>query len=117
MNRTVSNLGPALFLAIAIVAAGAVTAAAPHALWAAVAGPLLLALSLVGIDLVQRRRAGHSRPSPVVLLLAAVILVSCGIVASRDLKLVGVMIPILGSSVAVPFILLPQGARTACRRA
>lgn len=117
MNRTLSNLAPALFLAIAILAATAVAAAAPHALWAAVAGPLLLALSIVGIDLVQRRREGHSRPSPTVLFLAAVILVACGIVASRDLRLVATMIPILGSSVVVPVILLPKSARTACRRA
>ena len=111
MSRTLSNLGPALSLAIAILAATAVAAAAPQALWAAVAGPLLLALALVGIDLVQRRREGHSRPSPVVLLLAAVILVACGIVASHDLRQVAMMIPILGSSVVVPVILRPKAAR------
>ena len=117
MNRTLSNLAPALSLAIAILAATAVAAAAPQALWAAIAGPLLLALSIVGIDLVQRRRAGHSRPSTTVLFLAAVILVACGIVASHDLRQVAMMIPILGSSVVVPVILSPSGARTACRRA
>jgi len=118
MNRTLSNLGPALLLAVVMVVATALVVAAPHAWWTAVAGPLLLVLALVGTDVVQRRRSGRrSLPSPSVLLVAATILVACGIVASRDLDHLAVMIPILGSCAAVPVILRHQGARTSCRRA
>jgi hypothetical protein len=112
MNRTLSNLGPALFLAAVMLAASALAAAAPHSLWAAVAAPLLLALGLVGTDLVQRRRF---RLSPEVLLLAAAILVACGIVASRGPDQLALMIAVFGSSVAIPVVLRPRGARTPCR--
>ncbi|HVT61515.1 MAG TPA: hypothetical protein VHR45_24350 [Thermoanaerobaculia bacterium] len=118
MNRTLSNLGPALFLALLILAATALAAAATRASWTAVAGPLLLVLGLVGTDLVRRRRPGRrSLPSSSVLLLAAAILVACGIVASRDLDRLAGLIPILGSCAAVPVILRHEGARTSCRRA
>ena len=124
MNHTLSNLGPALFLAVVMLVATALVAAAPHASWAAVAGPLLLALALVGTDLVQRRRSGRgSLPSASVLLLAAALLVACGLVASRDLGRLAGMIPILGSCVAVPVILRHprhprhEDACTSCRRA
>jgi hypothetical protein len=118
MNRTLSNLGPALFLAAAMLAAAALAAAAPHAPWAAVAGPLLLVLSLVGADLVQRRRTGRRLlPSAGVLLVAAGILVACAIVASHDLERLAGMIPILGSCAAFPLILRQESARTSCRRA
>jgi hypothetical protein len=102
MNRTLSNLGPALFMALLILVASALTKAAPHAPWAAIAGPVLLALGLVGIDLVRRRRW---LPSPSALLVAAAILVACGILASGDRQYLAAMVPILGTSAAVPVIL------------
>jgi hypothetical protein len=118
MNRTLSNLGPALFLAVVMLVATALAKAAPHAAWTAAAGSLLLVLALVGTDLVHRRRSGHrALPSAGVLLLAAGILVACGIVASRDLDRLAVMIPILGCCAAVPVFLRPEGASTSCRRA
>jgi hypothetical protein len=117
MNRTLSNLGPALFLAVVILVAAALAVAAPRASWTAAAGPLLLVLALIGTDLVQRRRSGRRLlPSPSVLLVSAVILVACGIVASRDPGRLAGMIPIFGSCAAFP-ILRHQDARTSCRRA
>src|SRR6266567_48994 len=93
MNHTPSNLGPVLVMALAMLAATALVAAAPHAPWAAVAGPLLLVLALLVTDLVQRRRAGRrSLPSASAVLLAAIILVACGILASGGLgRLAGMM--------------------------
>jgi hypothetical protein len=117
MNRTLSNLGPSLFLAAAILVASALTVAAPHASWAAVAGPLLLVLALVGTDVALRRRSGRgTRPSASVLLLAASLVVACGIVASNGPDRLAGMILILGSGAAVP-VVLRQGARPSCRRA
>jgi hypothetical protein len=111
MNRRLSNLGPALFLAVVMLVATALAVAAPRASWTAAAGPLLLVLALVGTDLVQRRRL---LPSPSVLMLAATLLVACGIVASRDPGRLAGMIPILGSCAALPILLRHQGARTSC---
>jgi hypothetical protein len=118
MNRMPSNLGPMLVMAVATLVATALVAAAPHAPWTAVAGPLLLVLALLVTDLVQRRRSGHRPlPSASALLLAAIILVACGILASGDLGRLGGMMPILGTCAALPVILAREGARTSCRRA
>lgn len=118
MNRTLSNLGPVLVMAVAILVATALVAVAPRAPWTAVAGPLLLVLALLATDRVQRRRSGGpSLPSASSLLLAAVLLVACGIVASGDPGRLAAMMPILGTCAALPVILASEGARASCRRA
>jgi hypothetical protein len=114
MNRTLSNLGPALFFAAAILVASALVKAAPHTAWAAIASPALLVLALLGADLFQRRRL---LPSPTGLLLATSFLVSCGLLASGGLAQFAPMIPILGSSIMLPVILRAEGKRPSCRRA
>ena len=111
MNRTLSNLGPALTLAVALLAAAALAAAAPRAPWTAVAGPLLLILALVGADVVQRRRSGRRLPSASALLAAAAIAVACVIVASSGLDRLAGMIPIFGCCAALPLILGRDGGR------
>jgi len=118
MNRTLSNLGPALVLAVSMVLATALAGAAPHTPWTAAAGPLLLVLGLVSADLLQRYGPSQrSRPSSSALLLVAAILVACAIVAARDLDRLAGLIPILGSCAAVPVILRQESARPSCRRA
>jgi len=112
MNRTLSNLGPALTVAVAMLAAAGLAAAAPRAAWAAVAGPLLIVLALVGADIVQRRRAGRRPlPSASALLVAAAIAVACVIVASSGLDRLAGMIPIFGCCAALPLILGRDGGR------
>lgn len=113
MKRTLSNLGPALFFAAAILMASALIKAAPHATWAAIASPALLVLALIGTDLVQRRRF---RPSAIALVLAPTFVVACGLLASRGLDQLAAMIPILGSSIMLPLIFRTEGKRPACRR-
>jgi hypothetical protein len=118
MNRTLSNLGPALLQAVVLVVATALAVAAPHAAWTAVAVPVLLVLALVGTDIVHGRRSGRrSLVSASVLVLAVTIVIGCGIVASRDLDQLAGAIPILGSCAALPVILRDKGTRTACRPA
>jgi hypothetical protein len=118
MNRTLSRLGPNLWMAVVLVVATSLVVAAPHAPWTAVAGPLLLVLALLGADLVHRRRAGlRTLPSPGALLVAAAILVACGLVAARGLDRLAGMMPILGSCAALPVVLRHHGARLSCRRA
>jgi peptidoglycan/LPS O-acetylase OafA/YrhL len=105
-------------MAVATLVATALVAAAPHAPWTAIAGPLLLVLALLVTDLVQRRRSGRgSLPSSSTLLLAAILLVACGIVASGDLHQLAEMMPILGTCAALPAILAREGPRTSCWRA
>lgn len=101
MKRNLSNLGPALFMALLILVASALTKVTPHVPWAVLAGPVLLALGLIGIDLVRRRRW---LPSPSALLVAAAILGACGILASGDRQYLAAMVPILGTCAAVPVI-------------
>jgi hypothetical protein len=119
MKRTLSNLVPALLLAVAILAATALAAAAPHAPWTAAAGPLLLALAIAGTDLIQRRHGAGRRflPSPSALLLAAAILAASGIVASGGVARLAAAMPILGTGASLPVILRPAGAHTSCWRA
>lgn len=108
MNRTQSNLGPALLMAGAMLVAAALVTAAPRAIWAAVAGPSLLVLALVGTDLyfLRRRRYSlpRSRPRTSVLAVAGAILVASAILAIQDLDLLAGMIPVLGSCAALPLI-------------
>jgi peptidoglycan/LPS O-acetylase OafA/YrhL len=118
MNRALSKLGPALVMAGAMLVATALVAVAPQAPWTAVAGPLLLVFALLATDLVQRRRSGgRSLPSASSLLLAAIILLACGILAAGDPGRLAGMMPILGACAALPAILASAGARRSCRRA
>jgi 1,4-dihydroxy-2-naphthoate octaprenyltransferase len=118
MNRTFSHLGSALLLAIALLAASALTAAAPHSPWAAAVSLILFVLAILGIDLFARRRSGRRfLPSPSALVLASAFVVAGGILAFSGLGKLGGMIPILGFCTALPLILRPQGAPTSCRRA
>jgi peptidoglycan/LPS O-acetylase OafA/YrhL len=109
MNRSLSNLGPVLCMAIATLAATALATAAPAAPWTAVAAVSLLVLAMVGTDLVDRRRAGRRSPSWGALLLAAAILVACALVAASGLDHLAAMLPILGSCAAMPAILRLEG--------
>jgi hypothetical protein len=113
MNRTLSHLAPALWVAAGILSASALAAAAPHAAWTAVVCPLLLVLALLGADLIQRRRSGGgSSPSPGVLLLAVAVPVACGILAFRNPAGLAEMLPILGCGAAVPVIVRRTRAQT-----
>ena len=114
MKSTLSNLGPALLCAAALLLASVLIKAAPHAPWAAVACPALVVLALLGTDMIQRRRF---RPSPIVLVLAAGFGIACGILASGGSEQFAAMIPILGSSVMLPLVLRAEGRRPACRQA
>jgi hypothetical protein len=117
MRRTLSKLGPALFMAAMTLVATAMLAAARHASWSALAGTLILVLALLGTDLVQRRGSGAgSRPSPAALFLAATLLFA-GSILSDDRDALAAMLPILGTCAALPFLLRAEGERTTCRRA
>lgn len=117
-RRTLSYLVPPLVMAAAIVAASALLKASHHAAWGAVAGPLVLVLALLGIDVAERRRSGRRPlPSPSALALSALLLAACGIVASSGIDHLAEMMPVFGACAALPAIQRAEGARAACRRA
>jgi len=115
MNRSKPNFAPALLVAVAMLAAASLAALAPRTPWNAAAGPLLLVGALLVADVIQRRRAGgRSRPSTSALVVAAAILVACGIVGFSDPDGVAMMVPILGSCTVIPFIVSTSGTARRC---
>ncbi len=117
MNRALTSLGPALFLALVMLVATALVVAAPHTPWILAAGPLMLVVALVGTDVFQRRRSGRgSLPSPSIVLLAVAILAGFAIIGTRNPATLAAMIPIYGSCAAMPFILRSERSRPACPR-
>jgi len=117
MHRTPSNLGPVLWMTGALLAASVLAKSAPRAAWAGVAALLVLVLSLLGADVLQRRRAGrHPLPSPDALIVAAILLAAGGILASSGPDRLAEMIPILGSCAALPILLRRERARASCWR-
>jgi hypothetical protein len=104
MSNLFSKNAPALLLAAAMLVGSAITVAAPR-LPGAVGGPLVLVLGLLGADVLQRRRAGlGSRPASSTLLLAASLLVACGILTATDTDGLLPMFPILGGAAAASLL-------------
>ena len=105
MTRPLSNLVPVLVVAGAMLAASALVTLVPRSSWAAMTAPVLLVLALIVGDLILGRRGGRRLPSAAAVIIAASILVACGIVASDDPDRLAAMIPIFGSCAALPAIL------------
>lgn len=104
---------PFLILAAAILASTALAASAPGVFWGAFAAPLLLAGSLVGAEIGERRLAGKAAmPSRGVLWMAGAILLAGGLVAASDPGQIAVMIPILGSCATFPLLEGPSGRKS-----
>ena len=110
------ELGPNLLVGAGIVAATFVAVLAAGSGWLVLAGPLLLALTVVGADVLSSRLRGKSsRPSWPALLLGSSFLLSGLIVALRDPILVKTLIPVIGVT-AWPVLLLRSGSpRKTCR--
>ncbi len=96
---------PALVVGVGILAATALAVALPPSGWASVVVIAALVLALLGADLVRSLGTGQRwRPSPVVLVIAGTIAVACGILATSGPDRFVPMIPILGSTGALPFL-------------
>lgn len=110
------DLGPSLLVAIGILASTFVAVRTADSGWWVLSAPLLLALTVVGADVMGSRLRGlSSGPSWVSLLLGATFLLSGAIMALRDPSLVKLFIPIVGSSAWTSLLLLPGNRRKACR--
>ena len=110
------ELGPSLLVAAGIVAATFVAVLAAKSGWLVLAGPLLLALTVVGADVLgSRLRGKSSRPSWTALLLGGSFLLAGVIVALRDPSLVKTLIPVIGVTTWPALMLRPGGPRKPCR--
>jgi hypothetical protein len=109
-----ADLGPSLVVGAGIIVSTLVAVLAAESGWLVLAGPLLLALTVVSADLLQSRlRGGSSGPSLAALLLGGAFLLAGVIVAFREPSLVPTLIPICGSAAWVT-LLRPQRGK-ACR--
>lgn len=110
------DLGPSLLVGAGIVAAMFVAALAAESGWLVLAGPLLLALTVVGADVLgSRLRERSSRPSWTALFIGGSFLLAGLIVALRDPSLVKTLIPVIGVTAWPALMLRPGGSRKTCR--
>ena len=107
---------PSLVFAIGIIASTLVVVLASGSGWLIAAGTLLLAVSLLGADVLSSWLRGESlAPSPAAILSAVAFLVACGIAAVQDPNLVAMLIPVLGGGSGV-ILLRPRGRSSLCER-
>ncbi len=80
------------------------------------AAPLLLACALVLADALSSRLRGEaSAPSLAAWILGGALMLASLILTLRDPRLVGTLIPIIGSSHWIVLLLRHQKQRSACR--
>lgn len=108
-------LGPALLVASGILVTSALAAMARESEWPVFAAAAIMALVILGADMLSSRLRGKAiRPSFAGLLLAAAFLTACGLIALTKPAQLALMIPILGAGVAMP-VILDTGRGKECR--
>jgi hypothetical protein len=110
------DLGPSLLVGAGIVVATLIAVLAAESRWLVLAGPLLLALTVVSADVLGARLRGESSgPSRAALFLGGAFLLAGLIVNLRDPSLVKTLIPVIGAASWVTLLLRPEGRRKPCR--
>ena len=109
------ELGPGLIVGVGILVATFIAGRTAASGWLVLAGPLLLALAVVGADLLASRLRGEFRgPSWAALILAGTSLLAAAIVADRDPSLVKTLVAINGAGAWVPLLARPARRRKRC---
>jgi len=107
------GLGPSLLVGMGIILATLVAKLAAGSGWLVLGGPLLLALAVVGADVLDSRLKGKSSsPSPAALILGTTFLLA-GAIVVRNPNHVSTLIPIVGMSAWV-VLLRPENRRNTC---
>jgi hypothetical protein len=110
------DLGPSLLVGVGIVVSTLIAVLAAESGWLILAGPLLLALTVVSADVLGSRLRGESSgPSRAALLLGGSFLLAGVIVTLRDPSLVKTLIPVIGAASWVTLLVSPEGRRKPCR--
>lgn len=110
------NLGPSLLVGAGIIVSTLIAVLTAESGWWVLAGPLLLASTFVGTDILDSRLKGElAGPSWAALLSGSTLLLAGLIVALRDPSLVKTLIPVLGPSVWIANLLRSGGKRRTCR--
>jgi uncharacterized integral membrane protein len=113
-KRWLLDLAPGLLVGLGLIAASLIaTLTLERGGWI-LAGPLVLALALLGADMAESRRRGSSlRPSFTAMILACTILISSLIVTTRDPRLLLTFLPVIGVTLWFPLFYQPR--RAPCR--
>jgi hypothetical protein len=109
------DLSASLLVAVGILVSTFVAAREAGSGWLVLTGPLLLALAIVGADVLNARLRGESSsPSWAALFMGGSCLLAGLIVARRDPALVKTFMPIVGMAAYVS-VLRPASGRKACK--
>lgn len=111
-RQSMASTGLALVTAGGIIVSTALAASGSRGMIAA--GVILFALLILAVDMSAGRLKGESiAPTFSAILMSAVFLLSCGIVAMKNSESVAMLIPIVGGGVVGP-ILSTARLRRAC---
>ena len=109
------DLSSSLLVAVGILVSTFVASRAAGSGWLVLTGPLLLALAVVGADVLNARLIGESfSPSWAALLMGGSCLLASLIVTLRDPTLVKTLMPMIGMAAWVT-VLRPESGSKTCK--
>jgi len=109
------DLGPSLLVGVGIIVSTLIAVLAAESRWLVLAGPLVLAMTVVSADVLDSRLKGESSgPSWAALLLGGSFLLAGLIVTLSDPSVVKTLIPVTGAAAWVSLLLRPERRRKKC---
>jgi transcriptional regulator with XRE-family HTH domain len=115
-RKSWTRLIPAIAVAMAIIVGTAIAKHTSDSRWLVMVGPLLLAVVVVGADVLAFRLQGKKRgPSMPTLLLTTAVVGACAMVALGDPARVAMMLPLLGAVAASTMSARSLGQHRVCR--
>jgi hypothetical protein len=116
MPKHWNELTPSLLVAAGIIVAAFVAKRAGGSELVLLAAPLMLALTVVGADVLNSRlRGGSPRPSWGALIMGAAVLLSSWILMTRDPGLVKTLLPLTGTTSWVVLFTRAEDQRKICK--
>jgi len=110
------ELTPSLLVAAGIIATTFVAKRAGGSEIVVLAAPLMLALTVVGADMLNSRLRGNSpRPSWGALIMGGAVLLSSWILVTRDPGLVKTLLPLTGTTSWVVLLSRAEDRRKICK--